>query len=117
MEIISVYNTPIKLEKGDLTPVDKTGQGYLFDPGDEVKKDETTKTNDPFNTLIGNIKNIIERELKNKASCVGMFAEIAGHFGFDGIKELGQDKKAWLKKTKEYKLARLDPCIIYESTP
>ena len=43
----------------NLTPVDKTGQGYLFDPGDEVKKDETTKTNDPFNTLIGNIKNII----------------------------------------------------------
>lgn len=72
----------------NLTPVDETGQGYLFDTGEEVKKDSKPDENDPFSSLTENLKKILERELKNKASCFGMFAEIAGKFGFNGIKEL-----------------------------
>src|SRR3989338_2689103 len=71
--------------------------GFLFEPF----------ALDVFPKLLENIKNSLE--LQPRPFTLIVYADRPFH--------LALEKYPWLKKTKEYKLARLDPCIIYESTP
>jgi len=60
----------------NLTPVDKTGQGYLFDTGEELKKDETknedvSNSSDPLNKILKGVTEILTREVTNLNSEIG----------------------------------------------